>query len=204
MYGENGPKELRFLLESLLRGAEAVQQNINELRRVQEQIKDLLDDPMLCTALPETEMGGERRRSLSHLRDFTRDAVHLTVIDPYMYSGKLSEADAHVDDFSNCTCLDKNANLKSLHVIYNPGTVTKKIRSKIKKRVRDAGKSFSEKETDKIHDRIWIKNHSAAVVTGTSLGGIGNKLSFILELPDDDLRELKRFLKDQSLLPKGS
>jgi hypothetical protein len=96
MHGENGPKELRFLLESLLRGAEAVQQNISELRRVQEQIKDLLDDPMLCTALPETEMGGARRRSFSHLRDFTRDAVHLTVRDNVIQSiASLNSGEIH-------------------------------------------------------------------------------------------------------------
>jgi len=61
--------------------------------------------------------------------------------------------------------------------------------------------TISDSDTDKIHDRIWIKNGKWAIAVGSSLNNIGSKLSFILELPEKDLKALLKFLKEEKLIP---
>jgi hypothetical protein len=42
-------------------------------------------------------------------------------------------------------------------------------------------------KTKTIHDRVWIVEGRKAFVVGTSFQGIGNKFSFILDIPNVDL-----------------
>jgi hypothetical protein len=91
--------------------------------------------------------------------------------------------------------------LKSLHVIFNSkrGNDTA-IKEEFEKVAKLSKCLLKKSDTDKIHDRIWIKNVKEAIVVGTSFGGLGKRLSFILELPNDDLKALLEYLRDENLL----
>ncbi len=49
--------------------------------------------------------------------------------------------------------------------------------------------------TKTIHDRVWIVEGRKAFVVGTSFQGIGNKFSFILDLPNEDLEKFNIYLE---------
>jgi hypothetical protein len=51
-------------------------------------------------------------------------------------------------------------------------------------------------EVNDIHDRVWIKDSSKSYIVGTSFGGIGKKVTFILNLPKKDLQEFLQLLKE--------
>jgi hypothetical protein len=150
----------------------------------------------------------KRKEGLREIKDFTKSADSLIVIDPYIYGGygresnqrESNQAEQYVAEFKKTARLD---NLKSLHVIFNKkhGNTTK-IKKEFNKITRELGCQFSHQDTDKIHDRIWIKDKQEAIVVGTSLGGLGNKLSFILELPSSNLADLLKYLQNEGLLSK--
>lgn len=48
---------------------------------------------------------------------------------------------------------------------------------------------------DSIHDRVWLIDDTKAYLVGTSIGGIGNKLAFILPLPEEDIINIKSWFK---------
>lgn len=194
--------DVRALLDHFESQLLSARRNIDGIDAIRKKFESLLTvniEALSGTVVAEMASPQEKRRGLTHLRDFTRDAIHLTVIDPYIYGGKTRESMRHVEDFTLSASIGKNDSLKSIHVVYDHDKKTTKIRSEIKKCVKDSGIAFTDKSTSAIHDRIWIKDNTEAIVTGTSLGGIGNKLSFILDLPDDDLKDLKKFLRDQGL-----
>jgi hypothetical protein len=51
-------------------------------------------------------------------------------------------------------------------------------------------------ETEEIHDRIWMVDYDKAYVVGTSFNGVGNKWSFILDLPKEDTQKFIKELKE--------
>jgi len=48
---------------------------------------------------------------------------------------------------------------------------------------------------DSVHDRVWLIDEVKAFSVGTSIGGIGYRLSFILPLPEEDVAEFKSWIK---------
>jgi hypothetical protein len=123
------------------------------------------------------------------------------VIDPYIYAAKPAKLPRHVEEFAESICLDTNTKLRGIHIIYGTKETQYKpgCHAAIEERIKLSGKDFSDRPTKDIHDRVWIMDDTRAIVTGTSLTGIGCSLSFILDLPDDDLQVLKKFLRDQGL-----
>jgi len=53
---------------------------------------------------------------------------------------------------------------------------------------------LSLRTNSKIHDRVWIADKNTAFVIGTSFGGLGRRLAFLLDLPSEDLTRFKRYL----------
>ncbi|WP_340401073.1 hypothetical protein [Paenibacillus sp. FSL H8-0079] len=141
-----------------------------------------------------------RNEGLKEIRDFTREAESLIIIDPYMYGGEASKSREYVDEFARVSRI-KARHMKRIHIIYssNHGK-TKKIMDDIKDLARENDCILTDYDTDKIHDRVWIADRKRAIVVGTSLGGIGNRLSFILELPKYDLSALIEYLNDKNLI----
>jgi hypothetical protein len=143
-----------------------------------------------------------RQAGIKEIRDFTYKASQLIVIDPYLYGGESEERSAmkYLEDFEKSSRINQ-LSLKELHVIYSSSHgQTKNIKHGIKRLANDYGCEYTESNTDKIHDRIWIKDRKDAIVVGTSLRGLGNRLCFILPLPQYDLQALLEYLKEQSLI----
>lgn len=77
-------------------------------------------------------------------------------------------------------------NLKKLELFILPGP-NKRIFKKFNDRIRSRGTLVSYWETIEIHDRTIIRDNNTATMLGTSFGGYGNKLSFVLDIPSKDL-----------------
>lgn len=164
------------------------------LRHRSKQLTDVLE--MLVA--PSNGANKSKVTALSHIRDFTKGASELTIIDPYLVGGKNVDTSTYLDDFKNTIRLEGGL-LKKLHLIFDGGNITKSVKTGLKQIVSKAGCSLVMHETDKIHDRIWIKDKREAIIIGTSFGGIGNKLSLLLPLPDEDLKALLQFLQSSGM-----
>jgi hypothetical protein len=138
-----------------------------------------------------------RNTGLKEIRDFTKDAKELIIIDPYIFAGATDKASAYIEEFKRCSRID-NQSINKIHIIYSSrhGN-TPAIKNGIKKLASDYNCSLTSYDSDKIHDRIWIKDKTEAIVVGTSFGGIGNRLCFILELPKYDLINLLDYLTEE-------
>jgi len=148
----------------------------------------------------------EKAEGLTEISAFTRGSEELIIIDPYIFF-KRSNIQEAIEDFKKSISLentqDNNVCLRKVHFVYDPDRKNGAIYDAITETLQEKSIHFSEKPWDRLHDRIWISEHNGrkkAIVVGTSLNGIGNRLSFILPLPDRDLNDLYRFLVDNSLL----
>ena len=141
---------------------------------------------------------GERDEGLKELREFTREAESLIIVDPYFFSGKKELADKICDEFTKCSRAN-GKHLKNVHIVHNKNNETKTIQKKIQKTLTNFNVKFSEKSTTEIHDRVWIKDRKEGLVVGTSLGGIGNRAGFLLPLPKVDLTAILKYLDKSAL-----
>jgi hypothetical protein len=141
------------------------------------------------------------------LKDFTRGAIKLTIIDPYICKPLTTEAE-YVTFLADAVNLSGGV-LKKLHLIlskrpdrFNPGVL-----SALTAICKRHNCTVTDKETDEIHDRIWIKDDTGARAVGSSLNAVGLavsaparfRLAFISELPEDDLKFLIKFLESRNL-----
>lgn len=141
-----------------------------------------------------------RNEGLKEIRDFTRGAESLVIIDPYMYGGEASKSRVYIDEFAKVSRI-KAGHMKRIHIIYSSEHgKTKRIIDGIKDLAGEYDCILTDYDTKEIHDRVWIADRRRAIVVGTSLGGIGNRLSFILELPKYDLSALIEYLNDKNIM----
>jgi hypothetical protein len=188
------------LLQNLAEQVSKTERSIREVERIRDQMQTLLVETQPSGIRLQAVRPNEKNEGIKHLREFTRDVVHVTVIDPYIYwRQEAAELSNYVEAFAQSICLDTNTRLDSIQIIYYKNKRDQQCRTAIVERIKSAGKDFSDRQTKVIHDRVWIMDDTRAIVTGTSLNGIGCKLAFILELPDEDLQVLKKFLQDQGL-----
>lgn len=141
---------------------------------------------------------GERVEGLRELRDFTADAKHLTIVDPYFFSGDPSRATEIAEDFK-LTARVKQKSLNAVHVVRNDRHDEKAVLRAIKKVISAARIPLTLSSTGELHDRVWIADRTRAVVVGTSLNGLGSRAAFILSLPDADLHAILEFLDNRKL-----
>lgn len=140
--------------------------------------------------------------SLSNYKEAVKDfsswlvgTNSLIVTDPYFFSFNKSEIHRTESDYTKALIKIFPNNLKEVEIFHLPGP-NKRIYEKIKKHCRTKEIRFKNFSTTEIHDRVWIKNKADGKVIGTSFGGLGNKIAFILDLPEDDkdkfMQELHR------------
>lgn len=153
-----------------------------------------------------------------HLYEFTNDASDLVIVDPYLfpaakkYPSELKNKfrdrqqrmrKEHEERFLDSISLEGT---QHIHVVVDRDKLDSKLYDKVQQKLDESSIKMTKQETDKIHDRIWIKNISngktgcSAKVVGTSLNGLGKKAAFILDLPYDDLAAIIKFMGDHSLL----
>lgn len=180
---------------------------INEVTEMREEIKNLR--PEFRCIYTDSSTGhinltvtpGHRKEAFEYLKDFTKGSKDLVIVDPYFYGGEADEirADSYIGEVAKSIKLQK---LNSLHIIYSSRHgKTSNIKRSIKELASEYSVTLTHADTDLIHDRIWIKDRSEALVIGTSLGGLGrSRVSFIIPLPNDDLQEFIKFLTINKLI----
>lgn len=142
----------------------------------------------------------DRKPALKNLGGWLKDAKKLVIVDPYILHGNTQESTEQERSLCNDPVKDLLKLLKNTKEldIFHFKDPPKKILSDLKKGFSSGHlRTF---ETSKIHDRVWIKNSNEARVIGTSFGGIGKKLAFMLDLPKEDLdlflKELQNIRKE--------
>lgn len=115
-------------------------------------------------------------------------ARQLTFVDPYFFSfsGPNKIFRTQTQYIESITALLPRA-LESLEIFHLPGP-NRAIFSAFQKHCHGKNISLKNWETTEVHDRVLIKSESEARAMGTSFGGLGNKIAFMLDLPPEDLK----------------
>lgn len=140
---------------------------------------------------------GERKSGIKEIREFTRRANSLIIVDPYAYGGKTATADKYVNAFSKAARFTA-PDLKRVHIIYSSiHGKTSAIQKGLRARAEEDGVKLTECDTPDIHDRVWIADRKRGLVVGNSFGGLGReRASFLLDLPPADLEAFLEFLDE--------
>lgn len=141
-----------------------------------------------------TGLEGRYREERKHITSWLSGTSQLTVVDPYFFSfsgpNKVYRTQAQYVE-GIIELLPKT--LESIEVFHLPGP-NKAIKSAFEKHCHRKNISLRNWGTTEVHDRVFIKNGTEARALGTSFGGFGNKIAFVLDLPLEDLRVFRREL----------
>lgn len=172
------------------------------LMEVEDQIRSLRDEvlrgrdkPVRCAYTEDrgqvihmlTGVSGEVERDHKYLKKKSHSNEWLIITDPYflqwdgpnkVFSSEKQYTEYIVDYIPR--------DLKKLELFILPGP-NKRIFKKFNDRIRGRGTHVSYWETTEIHDRTIIRDNMTGTMMGTSFGGIGNKLAFVLDIPEEDL-----------------
>ena len=139
----------------------------------------------------ENRLNDERKYLTSWLSGCRR----LAIVDPYFFSfggpNKIFRTLSQYMDWIEEELIPRS--VKELEIFHLPGP-NGKIISSFKKFCHRKGIRFTAYPTNEIHDRVLIRDGEVARMIGTSFGGLGNKIAFMLDLPSDDLEEFKHAL----------
>lgn len=210
-------KEADFPIEKLYRGRGfPFERDYNRLGGLQQihqlskQVGELTNRRTEC-ALPDksektegvaqflTGLLNKTKQERKYLDRQIHGAERLTIADPYFFSwsgpNKIFKKESKYTDFI-IQLIPQS--VKYLEVFHLPGP-NSRIFHKFGKMIKSRNIKTRFVETNEIHDRVFIKNDSDGVLLGTSLGGYGNKLAFILPILEKDLTafstELERIKK---------
>ena len=167
------------------------------LRSIEGKIDSLLDRPVATCRMASSEgdkivelMTGrspsERAKGIKYLSDWMNNPTELTIADPYFIknSGAISES-----DYKNSLQKLLPKSLKKIVLFIGP-EIQKYQKASIATWFNQLCTTrliqlevFHQEE---VHDRVWLKNESDALVVGTSFNGLGNKCAFLLRLDAAD------------------
>jgi len=135
------------------------------------------------------------KEAIKDFRSWLVGTSALTIADPYFFSFNKSKLHRTESDYTEAIINILPNNVSEVEVFHLPGP-NKRIHEKFQKHCRNKQIRFKNYPTNEIHDRVWVKDKSEGKVIGTSFGGLGNKIAFILDLPDVDkgkfMQELHR------------
>lgn len=115
----------------------------------------------------------------------------LIIIDPYLFS---------TDDMTYCNLLGKiiqKSKAKLVIVVTDKRHYKEKSLNVVKSKINIP---LEEKFSEDFHDRFWISNRTKGFCTGTSLNGVGKRISLINVIEDDDIKDIVEELKKQHLI----
>lgn len=119
----------------------------------------------------------------SYLKEIDAENGDLIIIDPYLFPRRFnSEYTYLMIEILN------GVKLKSIQFITSKKTYNEKLYNDIKN-MCDC-KNIRLKFTDDYHDRFWIANKSKGFIMGTSLNGLGSRISLIDFINKDDLKDI--------------
>jgi hypothetical protein len=146
----------------------------------------------LMTGPAKLGLQEQRQRAIGCIQAFTKDATKIIVVDPYLYGRSQLPPEQIARDFSCAASLD-SGQVRAVHLVHGE-VKSQPIREAIRKSIEDAGIEVTESRCKDIHDRLWIVDNSRAIATGTSLNGLGNKVSFISEIEKQDIDQFLEYL----------
>jgi hypothetical protein len=143
---------------------------------------------------------GHVREGIAQLRNFTAGATDLIVVDPYFVKPRRGIGTAgHVRLIVDTTDLP-SGHLNRLRVVNSWWHHDSDVVSSLSAECARYGCELGYKQTNDIHDRVWVKDMREAMAVGTSLNSVGSRLAFALKLPDDDLQYLLELLHRRNLV----
>ncbi|SME38882.1 hypothetical protein BACERE00185_04525 [Bacillus mobilis] len=175
--------------------------SLEEYYSVQEKVKIdeselLLEDILLrnknMKAIDKVE------KIFKHINKTEYPIRELIITDPYIFAAK-----------NSYQCNEQIVMISKILIRLEPKitifiTDEKKSNKKVEDRIKFLNKGKAViRYSDEWHDRFWIKNRSEGFVMGTSLNGIGSKISSINELDNADINMLVDYMEEEKLiLPK--
>lgn len=126
------------------------------------------------------------------------ESKRLLIIDPYFYASS-----NRVDSVATFTRLiDKiSGELTEITFVTNGRKIDTKVamHEKLKSMLPDI--EINDFSTDEFHDRFWLDpDRLVGIVMGTSLNGLGNKISLIDKLSEQDTCEIVNLVKSMDIL----
>jgi hypothetical protein len=139
----------------------------------------------------EDRLSEERR----YLTSWLKGSAEMTIVDPYFFSfGGPNKVFRTLANYTNWLEAELIPNsVKKLTIYHLPGP-NGKIVSSFKEFCKRKNIQLANYPTNEIHDRVIIKNGNSGRALGTSFGGFGNKIAFMLDLPEEDLHDFKKEL----------
>jgi len=200
------PKKLKSIEKDAGKYLSATKSILAELDNVKAEIHDIeLTVTRLHGRIYGPTVGilfsGERQKSVRTLKSSIKHARTLTICDPYIFHVPQGTTDrGYIKELISTLPVDT---LKHLDVVYR-GTHSDELAQEFKAAMKRHAVTLGLFVDESIHDRVWVVDAETAFLVGTSFGGIGNKTSFILELPPEDLRDFKTYLHELRKGQSGS
>lgn len=126
-----------------------------------------------------------------YLEKIGSEGSELIIIDPYLFNSK------ETDYCEKLVTILNNSKAQSITVITDQKHCKIENFDEFLEKIKIP---LSIKNSSDFHDRFWIANREAGFCSGTSLNGIGNKISSILMLSRDDIECIIEELNKQSLI----
>lgn len=135
-------------------------------------------------------------------------ADSLLIIDPYFFSADTKIKIKQSVDIFNHLLQPLYNSIEHIAVISSGKNFNQKCKDDLEKELNiTTGKNikFNTIHSDEIHDRFWIApQKNSGVVFGTSLSGIGKRLSLVDKLSAADVSEIMKFLQKNDIYPAGN
>lgn len=129
-----------------------------------------------------------------YLKKIKSEGEDLIIIDPYILKNSNSN---YINLLLNIL---KKAKAKTYTIITNHNNINNTAKNNILKEIPDI-KIIS---TKRIHDRFWICNRKTGFYVGSSLNGIGRKLTLINLLKKSEVSTIVKYLMELSIINSKS
>lgn len=169
----------------------------NRLHSIEHKIDSLIDRPVAPCRMASSDgenviefMTGrgasERAKGVKYLSDWMNSPTEITIADPYFIknSGAISEV-----DYKNSLQGLLPRSLRQIELFIGPRTQKYQkasIATWFNQLSATRGIQLKVFHQEEVHDRVWLRNGSDALVVGTSFNGLGNKCAFLLNLDAAD------------------
>jgi hypothetical protein len=117
------------------------------------------------------------------------NARELIICDPYIFYNHLIAENEYINQIISILPIKNLQELTIFCKLPRSSTIINKFNKELPPNVL-----CQIYKVDDVHDRVWIKDSSKGFIVGTSFGGIGKKITFILNLPKRDLEEFLQLL----------
>ncbi|QSB10456.1 hypothetical protein JTI58_01695 [Lysinibacillus fusiformis] len=123
---------------------------------------------------------------ISYLKRPGETIEDLLIIDPYFFKqpNGAEKAEKYFELIKNI--LDE-VKSKKITIITDKKNVTPSLKGRIQNHIEA---QLIVKYSDDWHDRFWVVDREKGILIGTSLNGLGNKISSIQELSKEDVADI--------------